>query len=123
MLSPFSNADTEALPPLHINRFGEVTTPQSIGIDQPTESDSCSSNVEFKLKSKLMSQLVAIAVVSSFTGIDSIHSLVKDTYVVFIPKGHNTGKWRLITDLSFPRGQSVNDGIEPDLCSICYISG
>ena len=25
-----------------------------------------------------------------------------------IPKGHNTGKWRLITDLSFPNGQSVN---------------
>ena len=26
-----------------------------------------------------------------------------------IPKGHNTGKWRLITDLSFPQGHSVND--------------
>ena len=22
-----------------------------------------------------------------------------------IPKGHNTGKWRLITDLSYPLGQ------------------
>ena len=29
-----------------------------------------------------------------------------------IPKGQNTGKWRLITDLSYPEGQSVNDGIE-----------
>ena len=37
-----------------------------------------------------------------------------------IPKGHNTGKWRLITDLSFPPGQSVNDGIDPSLCSLAY---
>lgn len=39
-----------------------------------------------------------------------------------IPKGHNTGKWRLITDLSFPPGNSVNDGIDPDLCSLTYTS-
>ena len=35
-----------------------------------------------------------------------------------IPKGHNTGKWRLITDLSFPPGLSVNDGIDKDLVSL-----
>ena len=39
-----------------------------------------------------------------------------------IPKGHSTGKWRLITDLSFPPNRSVNDGIEPSLCSLSYIS-
>ena len=37
-----------------------------------------------------------------------------------IPKGHNTGKWRLITDLSFPPARSVNDGIDPELCSLSY---
>ncbi len=37
-----------------------------------------------------------------------------------IPKGHNTGKWRLVTDLSFPDGHSVNDGIDRDLCSLTY---
>ncbi len=37
-----------------------------------------------------------------------------------IPKGNNTGKFRLITDLSFPTGSSVNDGIDPDLCSMAY---
>ena len=37
-----------------------------------------------------------------------------------IPKGHNTGKWRLITYLSFPHGRSVNDGIDLDLCSLSY---
>ena len=29
-----------------------------------------------------------------------------------VPKNHQPGKWRLIIDLSFPRGRSVNDGIE-----------
>ena len=37
-----------------------------------------------------------------------------------IPKGHKTRKWRLIIDLSFPKGQSVNDGIEPALCTLSY---
>jgi len=39
-----------------------------------------------------------------------------------IPKDHNTGKWRLITDLSFPEGQSVSYGIDPCLCSLKYTS-
>ena len=39
-----------------------------------------------------------------------------------IPKGVNTGKWRLITDLSFPPDASVNDGIDPALCSLSYTS-
>ena len=39
-----------------------------------------------------------------------------------IPKGHNTGKWRLITDLSFPENASVNDGIAPERCSLEYIT-
>lgn len=39
-----------------------------------------------------------------------------------IPKGHDTGKFRLITDPSYPRGRSVNDGIDSDLTSLSYIS-
>ena len=39
-----------------------------------------------------------------------------------IPKGHTLGKWRLITDLSFPPERSVNDGIDPALCSLSYVS-
>ena len=35
-----------------------------------------------------------------------------------IPKPHQPGKWRLITDLSHPCGASVNDGIDPQLCSL-----
>ena len=37
-----------------------------------------------------------------------------------VPKGHASGKWRLITDLSFPEGQSINDGIDPLVCSLRY---
>ncbi len=39
-----------------------------------------------------------------------------------IPKSRNTGKWRLITDLSFPAGRSINDSIDLLLCSLSYIS-
>ena len=39
-----------------------------------------------------------------------------------IPKNHQPGKWRLIVDLSHPEGGSVNDGIEPELCSLRYTS-
>ena len=38
-----------------------------------------------------------------------------------IPKSE-AGKWRVIVDLSHPRGGSVNDGIEPELCSLKYTS-
>ncbi len=36
-----------------------------------------------------------------------------------IPK-KTPGKWRLIVDLSAPRGSSVNDGVDPQLCSLKY---
>ena len=39
-----------------------------------------------------------------------------------IPKKYQPGKWGLITDLSFPEGGSVNDGINPSLCSMAYIT-
>ena len=39
-----------------------------------------------------------------------------------IPKKHQPGRWRLITDLSFPVGTSVNDAIDPRPCSMAYVS-
>ena len=35
-----------------------------------------------------------------------------------IPKRGRENKWRLIVDLSFPEGHSVNDGIDPLSCSL-----
>ena len=39
-----------------------------------------------------------------------------------IPKPHQPGRWRLITVLSSPKGGSVNDGVDPMLCSVSYAS-
>ena len=39
-----------------------------------------------------------------------------------VPKNHQPCKWWLIVDLSHPDGFSVNDGIEPELCSLRYTS-
>ena len=52
----------------------------------------------------------------------AISSLMHINRFGVIPKSHNTGKWRLITDLSHPAGKSVNDGIDPEFCSLSYIS-
>ena len=39
-----------------------------------------------------------------------------------IPKSHQKDKWRLIIDLSHPKGNSVNDGIPKPLCGLSYIT-
>ena len=39
-----------------------------------------------------------------------------------IPKPHQPGRWRMIVDLSHPKGSSVNDGISSQLCSLSYAS-
>lgn len=39
-----------------------------------------------------------------------------------IRKGHQVGKWWLIVDLSATKGASVNDGVQPVLCSLVYTS-
>ena len=39
-----------------------------------------------------------------------------------IPKGRDTGRWRLIKDDSFSDCASVNDGINSSLCTLQYTS-
>ena len=39
-----------------------------------------------------------------------------------IPKKNQPGRWRLIVDLSHPKGLSVNDQIDPSVCSLTYVS-
>ncbi len=50
---------------------------------------------------------------------DSSHSIHINCFGLVL-KGHTPGKWKLIVDLSFPAGGSVNDGIDPGLCSLQY---
>ncbi len=49
-------------------------------------------------------------------------SLININRFGLVPKGHVPGKWRLIVDLSFPAGSSVNDGVSSELCSLQYVS-
>ena len=39
-----------------------------------------------------------------------------------IPKKHQSGKWRLITDLPYPEDASMNDTIKLELCSLFNIT-
>ncbi len=57
-----------------------------------------------------------------FGPVEAIHSSLHINRFGLVPKGHGSGKWRLIVDLSFPAGGSVNDGIGPALCSLQYTS-
>ena len=92
-------------------------------------------NRSFPLKSAMRSALEHPEVVTNYLekerGLGRMLGPFQDTSTLpplhinrfgVIPKGYNTGKWRLITDLSFPHGHSVNDGIDPDLCSMSYIT-
>ena len=38
-----------------------------------------------------------------------------------VPKSHDRDAWRMTVDLSYPRGQSVNDFIPSSLCSLSYL--
>ena len=70
--------------------------------------------------SKYLSKEVALGhMLGPYTRSDHLFSVHVNRFGV-IPKGHDTGRWRLITDLSFPWGHSVNDGIDPSLCSLSY---
>ncbi len=53
---------------------------------------------------------------------DSIASHIHCSPIGLVPKGRNSGKWRMIVDLSHPSLRSVNDGIGTDLCSLRYTS-
>lgn len=56
-------------------------------------------------------------------GLFSLHAFLHVHISRFgvIPKGQ-TGKWRLIVDLSHPKGHSVNNGISAHLCSLQYVT-
>ena len=50
-------------------------------------------------------------------GLPAVHA----SHFGVIPKDHHPGKWQL-KDLSHPVGASMNDGIEPELCTLRYMS-
>ena len=63
--------------------------------------------------------------VSSYSTDSSEAAAVVDLHINrmgMVPKGHTPGNWRPITDMSFPEGRSVNDGIDPAHCTLQYTS-
>ena len=50
------------------------------------------------------------------------HGMVHTSAMGLVPKGHNSGMWWLIVDLSYLHQASVNDGISVDLSSVGYAS-
>ena len=52
----------------------------------------------------------------------SFRGFVHTSPIGLVPKGHASGKWRMIVDLSSPRAASVNSGIDEALCSLRYAS-
>ena len=63
--------------------------------------------------SYIQSELTAGQPVGPFTAEACQHVHTSPIWLVL--KGHTTGKWRMIVDLSSPMGCSVNDGINPDM--------
>ena len=51
-----------------------------------------------------------------------LHTLIVMLHTQCRCTNHQPNKWRLIVDLSYPKGHSVNDGILKSLCSLSYIS-
>ncbi len=48
--------------------------------------------------------------------------LARMCHIGLIPKPHQSGRWRLIVDLSSPHGESVKDAIPADPCRMYYSS-
>ena len=71
---------------------------------------------KYLAKKKSLNQMIG-----PVKGVTSIPQLHFNCFEI-IPKGHSTGKWWLITGLSFPEGKSMNDGIKSALCLLSYIS-
>ena len=48
--------------------------------------------------------------------------LVQVSPIGLVPKSHQSGRWRMIVDLSYPPSRSVNDGIAKEPSSMSYAS-
>ena len=98
----------------------------NVGFDHTSSLHSASSNMQSaRSHTEVVSQYVEgeVAVGRIFgpfprNAIPGLHI----NRMGVIPKGHVPGRWHLITDLSYPEGASVNDGIDPQLCSLQYIT-
>ena len=69
----------------------------------------------------LLAELAAGNIAGPFP-LDPLKGSVMLNWFGVIPKANKPGKWRLIVDLSYPHGSSVNDGISTGDASMAYSS-
>ena len=97
-----------------------------IGFDRSTKCISATNNMRSALQNPepvdeyLAVELHAGRIVGPLNA-DQVKNAQISRFGV-IPKAGQPNKWRLILDLSSPRGHSVNDGIDKELCSLKYAS-
>ena len=98
----------------------------SIGADPTVQLRSAPKNLQSALKNPevvddYLSQETASGNILGPFEVSTFPGIHINSFGV-IPKKHQPGRWRLITDLSAPKGFSVNDAIDPALCSLSYVT-
>ena len=94
--------------------FSRTTHLQSVYRNHPSSTENPQT-----ITDHLSSEREAGRIVGPLPSLTRLHIHVSPMGLV--PKNHSD-RWRLIVDLSSPRGHSVNDGISSDLCLLRYAS-
>ena len=92
-----------------------------LGVDESASFTSSTQNMLLAKQSAAVIQ--SIETKKFLKGIFLVHLVATAPAVHIncfgvIPKKHQPGKWRMITDLSFPEGHSINDAIDSEACSL-----
>ena len=105
---------------------GRIQNGFRIGYDYGMHSyKSCSGNMASArqhpepIRKYLASEMSEGCIIGTVDG-DSIGTKLQISRFGVIPKPHQPGKWRLITDLSSPEGSSINNRIALRLCSLSH---
>ena len=94
-----------------------------IGFNRASSLRSASSNRPSATHMpEVTGQMIATDIAAGRLSIAAVPENCHTSPLGLIPKPHQHNKFRLIVDLSAPQGSSVNDGIEPSLCSLEYAS-
>ena len=99
-------------------RIGVSASPQALGViprNHPS-STQCPDAVSRYITSECAAGRMVGPLPTSVSG--HVHF----SPIGLVPKGRDSGRWRMIVDLSYPSSLSVNDGISRDPCSLRYAS-
>ena len=97
-----------------------------VGFSRSSSRQLATSNMRSAIENaavvrEYLSKEISLGRIIGPIDIESVPTGTQISPLGVIPKSSQPGKWRLIVDLSSPGGRSVNDGIEPELCSLHYL--